>query len=309
MKSHCLMTHEANPKSVEENIIEISKWIDANFEGEEKLKRQELLQKLRKSEFGKFLIINRGLDGYWIDYAIKHPFKNDGGKLSDIDHFIIYDSPIAHATRTRFQNFKEIIQNEMREGNVMASIPCGTMSDLLDLGYSNYYDFQLVGIDLDPTSIKIAKDRAEKLGLGEHCSFSERDAWSLEVVNMFDLIASNGLNFYEKNDERVINLYREFFQALKSGGVLVTSIFTPPPVLSNKSSWMMEKINLKNLLKQKMLFSDVLQAKFQTYRTEEETRLQLEEVGFEGVYFIYDEAHMMPTVVARKPKILGECKQ
>lgn len=51
----------------------------------------------------------------------------------------------------------------------------------------------------------------------------------LDKRETFHLIASNGLNIYEPEDDRVIQLYRGFHDALKPGGVLITSALTPPP--------------------------------------------------------------------------------
>jgi hypothetical protein len=45
---------------------------------------------------------------------------------------------------------------------------------------------------------------------------------------------------------------------------------------------------------------DVLDAKWQVFRAEEIVRAQLEEAGFLEVEFLYDKAHIFPTVVAKK---------
>jgi len=126
------------------------------------------------------------------------------------------------------------------------------------------------------------------------------DAWKMTFKNEFDLISSNGLNIYEPDDERVTQLYQAFYNALKPGGKLVTSFLTPPPTLSNSCEWDMAAINQADLLKQKIIFVDILEAKWQCFRTSTQTQLRLESVGFEQIEFIYDKARLFPTVIAYK---------
>ncbi len=102
---------------------------------------------------------------------------------------------------------------------------------------------------------------------------------------------SNGLNIYEGNDERVIDLYKEFYNSLVPGGILVTSFLTPPP-------W--DKANVDALKKQKAIFGDILQASWQHFRSESQTRQQLEAAGFTILEIIYDTQGLFPTVVAQK---------
>lgn len=62
----------------------------------------------------------------------------------------------------------------------------------------------------------------------------------------------------------------------------------------------MHKVNLDDLLLQKIIFSGILEVKWQCFRTLEQTDLQLREAGFSEINFIYDEAKMFPTVIAKK---------
>ena len=119
---------------------------------------------------------------------------------------------------------------------------------------------------------------------------------------MFDLISSNGLNIYEPDDAKVTELYVQFYQALKQGGKLVTSFLTCRPSSSSPSpcEWDFLNINQKDLLLQKTLFMDVIDAKWQCFRSSEQTKKQLHEAGFRDIRFIYDMARMFPTAVAVK---------
>jgi SAM-dependent methyltransferase len=210
-------------------------------------------------------------------------------------------APFGLATQQRHQIFKKELQKRVVEGAVLASAPCGLMADLLELDFSGISHFALTGIDLDTETLGQAKSLAASHGLSERCEFLQRDAWDLETEERFDVLTSNGLSIYEPSEARVVDLYREFFKALKPGGHLIASFLTPPPVLNPASEWNLSKINQTDALMQKILLADIINSKWQTFRTSEAVKRQLESAGFEAIEFIYDEASIFPTVTARKP--------
>ncbi|NEP89553.1 MAG: class I SAM-dependent methyltransferase, partial [Okeania sp. SIO2C2] len=118
----------------------------------------------------------------------------------------------------------------------------------------------------------------------------------------FTLLNSNGLNVYEPDDDKVTELYQQFFKALIPGGILVTSFLTLPPDLDSNSEWDMNQVNLDDMLLSKILLSDILNVKFTGFRSSSTTKLQLQTVGFDEIEFIWDNARIYPTVTARKPK-------
>jgi SAM-dependent methyltransferase len=270
-------------------------------------KQLELIDLLADFGLGRFLLERGGLNGYWTDYAIKHPSKgrltglNDENKpLNTLEDFLLNQAPTVLATQQRFEIFKTEIQKRLHDAASLASIPCGLMADLLDLDFTNTPNVSLTGIDLDPESITYAKQYAETLNLNNHCNFSLCDAWSLDIHEEFDLITSNGLAIYEPDDAKVTELYRGFCEALKPGGCLVTSFLTPPPVPGLKTEWKMEAINMQDVLLQKIVFADILDCKWQVFRSEEIVKSQLKMAGFDEIEIIYDTAHIFPTVVAKK---------
>jgi len=180
----------------------------------------------------------------------------------------------------------------------LASLPCGLMDDLLGLNYKGLNGIQLVGIDLDERSLKLAEENAKNKTGNFTTSFFKRDAWHLNATEECDILTSNGLNIYEKNDQKVVELYDQYYKALKPGGLLITSFLTPPPTLSKDSPW--RDYCLEDVFKQKALFGDIIEVSWQSFRTEAQTRQQLEEVGFKVTEIIYDTQHMFPTVVAKK---------
>lgn len=254
-----------------------------------------LLDQLMEFPLGRFLLENKGLNGEMTAYIILH--GPNAPREHPLEQWVLHKCPVVKATQERFQIFRDQLQRSLKDGMTLASLPCGLMDDLLGLDYSEVKDIKLVGIDLDERSLKLAAENAEKTKENFTTSFLKRDAWHLNVKGQYDILSSNGLNIYEKNDQKVVELYDQFYKALKPGGLLITSFLTPPP-LSQESPW--RDYCLEDVLKQKALFGDIIEASWQSFRTESQTRQQLEEVGFKVTEVIYDTQHMFPTVVAKK---------
>ncbi|MDF1794969.1 MAG: methyltransferase domain-containing protein [Coxiellaceae bacterium] len=269
--------------------------------------RLDYLQQLSEFDFGRFLIINQGINGYWTHYMLTHPWfgkksgNNQAGEpLSEMETFLL-NSPILLATQQRFEIFLQQNQTAVKNGAVLASVPCGLLGELLYLDYNGIDDITLVGLDYDPDALHDAKLLAEKKGITQFIELQQTDAWQLSNDNRFDLLSSNGLNIYEPDDNKVTDLYRQFYNALKPGGKLVTSYVTPPPHLCDNCEWELSNINLQDGLKQKAIYLDTLQAKWQCFRSTETTTQQLTEAGFKQLQFFPDDGHLFPTVTAIKP--------
>lgn len=79
------------------------------------------------------------------------------------------------------------------------------------------------------------------------------------------------------------------------------SFLTPPPIPGFITEWELQNVNKEHALFQKIVFADILASKWQTYRSEALMRSQLQEAGFEEIEVVYDNAHIFPTVIAKKP--------
>lgn len=266
-----------------------------------------LLNQLAEFDFGRFLLQNQGINGYWTHYMLTHPQtgrqsgkNNRGQPFTELEAFILDRAPLMLATQQRCEIFLQENQKKVRNGAKLACIPCGMMGELLYLNLESVHDIELIGIDYDSVTLKDATELAEKRGLSHLMKLYQQDAWELNLHNEFDLISSNGLIIYEPDDEKVMELFRLFYQALKSGGKLVTSFFTPPPILTEHCEWDLSVINQKDLLLQKILFADIIAAKFQCYRSTALTKKQLTSLGYTDIEFLYDKARLFPTVVAYK---------
>ncbi len=304
-----ILSHNSNSDALEEVIESIRQRIrQTGDKPHVTVARQlEILDETAAFDFGRFLIQNNGMNGYWTDYIVTYPEKgrktglgHNSKPLTKTESFILNECPGVLATQERYRHFLAQNQQAVREGAVLACIPCGWMSELLHLDYSAVKNFRLVGVDIDEDSLNGAKALAKSLKLEQTIELLQKDAWALSLNNEFDLISSNGLNIYEPNQEQVSELYHQFYLALKSGGRLVTSFLTYSPFNPEKSEWDMTKINPEAELLQRIIYSDILTPKWSNYYTHSEMHEQLALVGFKSVSFIPDKARMFPTVVAIK---------
>lgn len=286
---------EFNNSVVEEITERLSNSADSlTYSLEEEL---NLLEQLTQFELGRFLLQNQGFNGYWIDYAI----SGDHSSLEDdsLEYWLVTKAPVVKATQERFAILQKEIQNRLVSNMSLASIPCGSMSDLLTLDYLNAANVKLTGIDIDPDSLPLVQSNADKIN---NPSFSinleQEDAWKLErdADNKFDLITSNGLNIYEPDEKVLIDLYTKFHDALRPGGYLVASFLTKSPMVDSESPW--KNFNMFDLTKQKAVFGDLVQGRWQNFWKESQMRDQLEQAGFSEIEIIYDSQGMFPTVVA-----------
>lgn len=302
------LTHSGSEKPSQADINEQTENIKTrlyqqfNSEPEKLATLLKMLSDLREFELGRFLIKNKGaLSGYWTWYCILG-FDISQVK-SPLERFILEESPTILATRERFFIFQSLLLKNSHATAVICSIPCGMMADLLSLKFPDSVgELRFIGIDLDATVFPLAQDLAKQLRCTVPCSFFQKNAWELEFENEFDLITTNGLNIYEKDDSRVVALYRKLYHALKAGGKLICSALTPSPQVVKQSEWDFSKIDKRNLEISSLLFKTVLEATWSNFRTSEKTCAQLAEAGFEKIEIFWDSQKMFPTFCAQKPE-------
>jgi hypothetical protein len=295
--------------SLEANVEELRKQIVQRGDLPHASKEEQLniVKDLATFPLGQFLINNRGLNGYWTDYILMHPqtgrltqLNCEGKSFSELEDYILNRAPVVLATQERFNIFHQELQKRLDEGIVLASIPCGLMSDLLTLDFSSIHDYTLFGVDLDENAITELQSKVQNRNIEGKIELLTADAWQFHLPQKVDVITSNGLNIYETNDTRVVELYRQFYGNLKYGGCLITSFLTEPPGMASELEWVMSEINPNDARLQKILFADILNISWQAYRSTKLTIEQLEKAGFTQVQIISDRAGMFPTVVAQK---------
>ncbi|SDB81446.1 class I SAM-dependent methyltransferase [Acinetobacter boissieri] len=261
----------------------------------------ELLESLTEFELGQFLIQHEGLNGHWTHELVTWNKNNPKRVLkNNLEHALFEQIPATLATRQRFTIFQKHLLPLITPNKVVASIPSGYMSELLLLENKALKNIQMIGIDLDSNALDGATELAMQCDLKSNLTLIQADAWELSHQEAFDVITSNGLNIYEHDDDRVVQLYKIFYQALKANGTLITSFLTPPPTISPMSPWNMKNIDLESLQLQKLIFVDILKVKWSAYRTVDTTKQQLTSAGFKNIEIVYDDAGMFPTVIAHK---------
>jgi ubiquinone/menaquinone biosynthesis C-methylase UbiE len=261
----------------------------------------DILKQLSEFGVGRFFILNRGIDGYWTHASIEN-FGKPAENYTPLEYYMYSRAPGAVANYERFKNFQRITQENLKSGMILTSVPCGLMDDLLSLGYSGIKDFKLVAIDLDQDSLNQAREQARQLNMEQNCEFIKQNAWEINASEEYDFITSSGLNSYEPDDEKVEELYRVFYKALKPGGKILTSSLSPPPGIVPDSEWLMSEINMQDLMMQKRVFGDVLgiTGNPKLYRSSGTTKRQLEKAGFRNIEIRFDPAHMYPALLGVK---------
>lgn len=250
------LTHESSDKLSKSDIkvaFENVKNRLSNSEQQENSKDlATYLEQLSEFELGRFLIKNSGaFSGYWTYYVILG-FKNSE-VTNPLENFILTKAPIFLATQQRFAIFQNLLRKHIQNNSTVCSIPSGLMADLLTLDLpKNITGVRYVGIDLDETSTNLAKELAEQYKLAHCCDFFQRDAWNMpDMKEKFNVLTSNGLNAYEKDDNKVIDLYKSLYQSLVSGGTFIGSALSCPPTMGEQSEWDMTKIDTKDMAMQK----------------------------------------------------------
>lgn len=306
-KSTISLTHSSNDKLTKEEISQEIELIKSRLLSQFQDNPNHLnsllstLEELSDFELGRFVIKNKGaLSGYWTWYVILG--FNNNNVTSNLERFILEKAPMILATRERFGIFQTLLTKHIQANSVVCSLPCGMMADLLTLKLPEQMnEVRFVGIDIDSTVFDLAKDLAKQLQVGSRCDFFNKNAWDLDIENEFDVITTNGLNIYEKDDNRVIALYRGMHNALKAKGHLICSAITLPPTFGKESEWDLAKINQNDLSTATALFVTILGATWSNYRTSEKTSSQLKEAGFENIEIYWDTRKMFPTFCAQKP--------
>ncbi|WP_244193904.1 class I SAM-dependent methyltransferase [Bordetella genomosp. 12] len=254
----------------------------------------ELLHDLAQCPLGAFLLRHGGLDAHWTDVVVGcQPGNGDA-----TERLLLERLPAAAATRARFGIFTQQLQGALRPGMTLLSLPCGTLSDLLNLDYRHAPAARLVGIDIDPSALATAQQRAAQRGLP--AELRHEDAWQCRLDVAADIVVSHGLTIYEPDDARVRELYRRCAALLKPGGLLLTSFMTPPPSLNPASPWRMDLLDPADLMLQQVLFTRLLQPAWTGLRTHAQTRALLQEAGLDEIVFHDDPAALFPSVTARR---------
>lgn len=261
----------------------------------------EIIDELLKFDYGRWLLVNRGLNAQWSKYFYHYSIYGHFPSMqSQLEIFMTQKAPGVLASYEQLQIQNEHLLKYISSDMCIASVPCGYMDLLLNLDISKYENITLVGIDLDPNAIEGAKTNAIALSKENCCKFIEKDAWDINICDQFDILVSNGLNMYAPTEAALINLYKNFYDAIKPNGYLFLSALTAPLNSNGEVYWNMDKINLSDLKMQKLIFNNVIKVRQGVLCTEQQTVVQLEKVGFKRVDVIHDSRKMFLSIIALK---------
>ncbi len=267
---------------------------------EEKL---DILHQLATTPMGCFLLENKAYNSFWADYSIGHPsfIEKKSAPLTTIEKFLLEKSPGIIAIRERYKTVMDILQSTLFEDIQIASLPCGTMTDLLNLDYSDLNKFTMTGVDQHLKSLEYSIKLANNKGLTQHLSLIQDDAWNLNVEHAYHVISCHGFTVYEYSEKKVENLFKLFHKALKPSGMFVTSFWTPGPDESVNSPWDFSQIDEDALRLRRIIYNDIIHVKWKA-RSLDEMAYLLSKAGFDGIEFSFDTQKMCPVAMAYKKR-------
>ena len=261
------------------------------------------LEGLGKVEFGRFLIEHRGLNAYWTDVMVNFPnyTAQMRQKYSQLEQNMLDYFPTAQATQERFMFFKQAIKRHTKNGSKVLAAPSGLLPEFMQFNEcAEINNIDITAYDIDSNTQALLKSRLCETNLEPQVQYVCQNIFELMDSNQYNLVVSNGLNIYIKDQAQVRSLYQIFYQSLKREGVLITSFLTPPPIMREDSPWDMTQIDSAWLVKQKQVFSDILNVTWACYMTEDQFVNLLTEVGFQDIQLKWDKQRMFPTVIAFK---------
>lgn len=217
-----------------------------------------------------------------------------------MESWFLNECPIIVAHQERFKIFQKLTQNLLKDHITLASIPCGLMRDLITLDFSSITHFELLGIDIDPESLFLAKQLARQKGI-VNIRLIQKNAWDLAMQQEIDVITSSGLNVYEPDRQKVLDLYKQLFIALRPGGHLIISALTYPPEEEKETDWDTTNISQDTLLLDRIIHRDILNITWRNFRTSSELEEEFKQVGFSDICVHFDTHRIFPTILAKKP--------
>jgi SAM-dependent methyltransferase len=140
----------------------------------------------------------------------------------------------------------EVTQAEVRFLINETSLP--SQSDVLDLGCGTgrhairlaELGYNVTGLDISPVFLKIAAEKADKVGLS--INWVQQDMRKVPFENSFDLIFTmfGAWGFFEEDGENYA-VFKRIHQALKTGGHFILDFFNRDWILSHFQPFYWEK--------------------------------------------------------------------
>jgi hypothetical protein len=256
-----------------------------------------LIQQLKEFELGRAMLTTGALTSTWVDYMCHHETSPTNHPL---ETWFLSRSPKIKAARERYVITQKAIQHYLKSNIAFCVLPCGVISKVAELDYSNIENIKIIGYDNDVLGLVRAEMQMQHLvNQGKvNLLLLKKNIWLIDDCNQHDLIISNRLSVLESDSQKVLGLFEKYYTALKHDGIFICSFFTPSP-LNNLHSSTWKDVDVNDMLIEHSIFVDIMD--FQpASRSEEEMITLLQKAGFEIVDIFYDTHCIYPTVVARK---------
>ena len=250
------------------------------------------------SNLGRCSATGEAATGYNFDYMYEnkaHGFLGIGWLIDKV----LLNLPAVQATRNRRASIVKILSNAIQNNKLkgkttrILDLACGAGRYLTDIAKIYPNDkIEIVGVDLDNKSLRLAKSLSEKEGVTKkRIRFVKGNVFKLSILKKLgqqiewrpNIVIASGLTVYI-NDDKVIGMLKQIYDGLdKNGLVLIDS------QESNPSRKLMEKA-LKTKEGAWVLY----------YRPAEQWRQWLNDLGFQDIVISRDPWHMYNICSARK---------
>ena len=133
-----------------------------------------LIEKLAKTEFGRFLIQHRGLNAYWTDVMVNFPTYTNvmRGRYTTWEQDMLDNFPSARATQKRFVFFKDSINEQVKNNSKILCAPSGLLPELVQINeMPDIQNVNIVAVDIDSQAQALLKSRLKGTKLEEKVQY------------------------------------------------------------------------------------------------------------------------------------------
>ena len=257
----------------------------------------DLIHRLKEFELGRAMLTTGVLTSSWVDYISHNETSPTGNPL---ETWFLSRSPKIRAARERYYITRDALQSYLRSDIVFCVMPCGVISKVAELDYSNIKNIKIIGYDNDIQGLVKAEMQMQPLVDQRKVNLLllKKNIWLLDDCNQHDLIISNRLSVLEEDQQKVLGLFEKYYAALKKNGIFISSFFTPSPLHNlHTSPW--KNVDVNDVLIEHSIFVDIMDFR-PAARLESVMITLLQKAGFEIVDILYDTHCIYPTIIAHK---------
>lgn len=257
----------------------------------------DLIHQLKEFELGRAMLTTGVLTSSWVDYICHNDVSPTGHPL---ETWFLSRAPKIKAARERYYITQNALQSHLRSNMVFCVMPCGVISKVAELDYSNISNIKIIGYDNDIHGLVRAELQMQPLVDQRKVNLLllKKNIWLLDDCNQHDLIISNRLSVLEADSQKILGLFEKYHAALKRNGIFISSFFTPSPLHNlHTSPW--KNVDVNDVLTEHSIFVDIMDFR-PASRPEGEMITLLQKAGFEIVDIFYDTHCIYPTIIARK---------